>query len=90
MLDIQLLRNDLDQVAARLATRGFKLDKETFAALEQQRKEAQTRTQDLQAKRNAVSKQIGIAKSKGEDAAPIMAEVAGLGDQLKMEEERLL
>ncbi|HYG32716.1 MAG TPA: serine--tRNA ligase [Methylophilaceae bacterium] len=90
MLDIQLLRNDLDQVAARLATRGFKLDKETFAALEQQRKEAQTRTQDLQAKRNAVSKQIGIAKSKGEDAAPIMAEVAGLGDQLKTEEERLL
>ena len=90
MLDIQLLRNDLDQAASRLAARGFKLDKEAFAALEQERKQAQTRTQDLQAKRNAVSKQIGIAKSKGEDAAPIMAEVAGLGDQLKTEEERLL
>jgi len=90
MLDIQLLRNDLDQVAARLAARGFQLDKAAFAALEQERKQAQTSTQDLQAKRNAVSKQIGIAKSKGEDAAPIMAEVAGLGDQLKAEEERLL
>ena len=90
MLDIQLLRNDLDQAARRLAARGFKLDKEAFAALEQERKQAQTRTQDLQAKRNAVSKQIGIAKSKGEDATPIMAEVAGLGDQLKTEEERLL
>ena len=90
MLDIQLLRNDLDQAASRLAARGFKLDKEAFAALEQERKQAQTRTQDLQAKRNAVSKQIGIAKSKGEDATPIMAEVAGLGDQLKTEEERLL
>ncbi|HEU4708045.1 MAG TPA: serine--tRNA ligase, partial [Methylophilaceae bacterium] len=53
-------------------------------------KEVQTRTQDLQAKRNAASKQIGIAKSKGEDAATILAEVAGLGDQLKAEEERLL
>jgi len=90
MLDIQLLRNDLNQVAARLAARGFQLDKAAFAALEQERKQAQTSTQDLQAKRNAVSKQIGIAKSKGEDAAPIMAEVAGLGDQLKAEEERLL
>ena len=90
MLDVQLLRNDLEQVAAKLAARGYKLDKEAFSTLEAQRKEVQTRTQDLQAKRNAVSKQIGIAKSKGEDAAPILAEVAGLGDQLKAEEERLL
>jgi seryl-tRNA synthetase len=90
MLDVQLLRNDLDQVAARLATRGFKLDKEAFAALEQERKQVQTRTQELQARRNAASKQIGIAKAKGEDAAPILAEVAGLGDQLKADEERLL
>jgi len=90
MLDIQLLRNDFDQVAARLATRGFKLDKEAFAALELERKQVQTRTQELQAKRNAVSKQIGIAKSKGEDVATIMAEVAGLGDQLKADEEHLL
>ncbi|HYD34037.1 MAG TPA: serine--tRNA ligase, partial [Methylophilaceae bacterium] len=90
MLDIQLLRNDLESVTARLATRGFKLDPEAFAALEQERKEVQTRTQELQAKRNNVSKQIGIAKSKGEDVAPIMAEVAGLGEQLKVAEERLL
>lgn len=90
MLDVQLLRNDLEQVAARLAARGFKLDKEAFTALEQERKRVQTSTQDLQARRNAVSKQIGIAKSKGEDVAPIMAEVAGLGDQLKAEEELLL
>ena len=90
MLDIQLLRNDFDQVAAKLATRGFKLDKEAFAALELERKQVQTRTQELQAKRNAVSKQIGLAKSKGEDVATIMAEVAGLGDQLKADEEHLL
>ncbi len=89
MLDIQQLRNDLDQVAARLATRGFTLDTVAFAALEQQRKEVQTRTQELQAKRNATSKQIGIAKSKGEDVAAIMAEVANLGDELKAAEEQL-
>ncbi len=89
MLDIQLLRNDLDQVAERLATRGFSLDKAAFAALEQQRKEVQTRTQELQAKRNATSRQIGIAKSRGEDVAAIMAEVATLGDELKAAEEQL-
>lgn len=89
MLDIQLLRNDLDQVAERLATRGFSLDKAAFAALEQQRKEVQTHTQELQAKRNATSRQIGIAKSRGEDVAAIMAEVATLGDELKAAEEQL-
>jgi seryl-tRNA synthetase len=89
MLDIQQLRNDLDQVAERLATRGYVLDKAAFTALEQQRKEVQTRTQELQAKRNATSKQIGIAKSKGEDVAAIMAEVANLGDELKAAEEQL-
>lgn len=89
MLDIQQLRNDLDQVVARLASRGFTLDTASFTALENERKTVQTRTQDLQAKRNATSKQIGIAKSKGEDVASILAEVAGLGDQLKADEERL-
>ncbi len=89
MLDIQLLRNDLDAVAQRLATRGYKLDTAQFAAFEAERKEVQTRTQELQAKRNAVSKQIGIAKSKGEDVAPIMAEVRDLGDELKAAEEKL-
>jgi len=90
MLDIQLLRNELDDVVAKLATRGFVFDSATFAALEQERKQVQTRTQELQAKRNAVSRQIGIAKSKGEDVAAIMAEVAGLGDQLKTGEESLV
>lgn len=89
MLDIQQLRNDLDNVVTRLAIRGFALDTHAFTALENERKTVQTRTQDLQAKRNATSKQIGIAKSKGEDVAPIMAEVAGLGAQLKADEERL-
>ncbi len=89
MLDIQQLRNDLDHVVARLAARGFAFDTARFTGLEQQRKDLQTRTQDLQAKRNATSKQIGIAKSRGEDVAPIMAEVAGLGEELKAAEEAL-
>ncbi|HSI96646.1 MAG: serine--tRNA ligase [Methylophilaceae bacterium] len=89
MLDIQLLRTDLDTVTARLASRGYTLDAPAFLALEAQRKEVQTRTQDLQAKRNATSKQIGIAKSKGEDASAILAEVATLGDELKAAEEKL-
>ena len=89
MLDIQALRNDLDAVVAKLATRKFAFDTATFSALEQERKAVQTRTQDLQAKRNASSKQIGIAKSKGEDVSAILAEVAGLGDQLKADEARL-
>ncbi|MPS48035.1 serine--tRNA ligase [Methylobacillus sp.] len=89
MLDIQQLRNDLNNVVARLSSRGFAFDINAFIALENERKTVQTRTQDLQAKRNATSKQIGIAKSKGEDVASIMAEVAGLGAQLKEGEERL-
>jgi seryl-tRNA synthetase len=89
MLDIQLLRNDLEGAAARLASRKFVLDTAAFQALEAERKAVQTHTQDLQAKRNAISKQIGIAKSKGEDVAPIMAEVATLGDELKAAEEKL-
>ena len=89
MLDIQQLRNDLDTVVAKLKSRKFEFDVAGFTALEAERKEVQTRTQDLQAKRNASSKQIGIAKSKGEDVSAIMAEVAGLGEQLKADEERL-
>lgn len=89
MLDVQLLRNDINAVAERLAARGFKLDVDTFSALENERKGLQTRTQELQAKRNASSKQIGIAKSKGEDVAAIMAEVANLGDELKTCETNL-
>jgi seryl-tRNA synthetase len=89
LLDIQLFRTDLDAVAARLATRGYMLDSAEFSALEAERKQVQTRTQDLQARRNASSKQIGMAKSRGEDAATLMAEVASLSDELKAAEERL-
>ena len=89
MLDIQALRNDLDGVVSLLKKRGFEFDSASFSALEQERKTVQTRTQDLQAKRNNASKQIGFAKSKGEDVGAIMAEVAGLADQLKADETRL-
>ena len=89
MLDIQTLRNDLAATAVRLATRGFVLDTAKFEQLEGERKLIQTRTQELQARRNATSKQIGFAKSKGEDTTTIMAEVASLGDELKLAETRL-
>ena len=89
MLDIQLLRSDLENVANRLAGRGFALDTAHFQELEQDRKLTQTRTQELQAKRNATSKQIGQAKAKGEDVSAIMAEVANLGEELKAAEEKL-
>ncbi len=89
MLDIQTLRNDLDAVVTQLKSRQFDFDTATFSALEAERKAVQTRTQALQAKRNSSSKQIGIAKAKGEDASAIMQEVAGLGEQLKADEIRL-
>jgi len=89
MLDIQALRNDLDGVVSQLKKRSFEFDSARFTALEAERKTVQTRTQDLQAKRNNASKQIGVAKAKGEDVSAIMAEVAGLGDQLKADEARL-
>ena len=89
MLDIQLLRTQLDHVAARLATRGLQLDTAAFQALEDERKQLQTRTQQLQARRNALSKQIGMLKGKGEDASGVMAEVAQLGDELKACEQAL-
>ncbi|WP_227459982.1 serine--tRNA ligase [Cupriavidus pauculus] len=89
MLDIQLLRKDIDAVAQRLATRGFQLDVTTFQALEAERKQLQTQTEDLQARRNTLSKQIGMLKGKGEDASAPMAEVAGIGDTLKASAVRL-
>ncbi|HEU0233625.1 MAG TPA: serine--tRNA ligase, partial [Gallionella sp.] len=89
MLDIQLLRNDLDGVAKRLAARGYVLDTAKFEQLESERKTIQIRTQELQAKRNGSSKLIGQAKAKGEDVSAIMAEVANLGDELKQAEAQL-
>lgn len=89
MIDIQLLRKDIDSVAARLATRKFQLDVAAFNALEAERKQIQTRTEELQSRRNTLSKQIGILKGKGEDASGVMAEVAGIGDELKASEVHL-
>jgi len=89
MIDIQLLRKDIDNVAARLATRKFQLDVSAFNALEAERKAIQIRTEELQGKRNSLSKQIGMLKGKGEDTSAVMAEVAGLGDELKANEVSL-
>jgi seryl-tRNA synthetase len=89
MIDIQLLRKDIDNVAVRLATRKFQLDVAGFNALEAERKAIQMRTEELQSKRNSLSKQIGMLKGKGEDTSAVMAEVAGLGDELKANEAGL-
>ena len=90
MLDPILLRQHLADTAARLhGTRGFELPVERLQALEAERKQIQVRTQELQNLRNTRSKAIGQAKAKGEDVAPLLAEVAGLGDELKASEARL-
>jgi seryl-tRNA synthetase len=89
MLDIALLRKDVDAVAARLRTRGFEFDVAAFNALEAERKVVQVETEALQAKRNALSKQIGQLKGKGGDASALMAEVGGIPDQLKALEAKL-
>ena len=83
MIDIQLLRKDIATVASRLASRKFQLDVNAFNALEAERKQIQSRTEELQSRRNSLSKQIGMLKGKGEDASAVMAEVAGIGDELK-------
>ena len=92
MLDINLLRRDLGAVTARLRTRRDPqpfLDEARYAALEAERKTIQTRTESLQAQRNALSKQIGMLKGKGEDTSAVMAQVAGIGDELKASADRL-
>lgn len=89
MLDIQLLRTDLAHVARVLATRNYVFPTTEFSALEAERKNLQTHTEELQARRNAASRQIGNAKSRGEDVSGILAEVADLGDELRQAEARL-
>ena len=83
MLDIQLLRKDIEGVATRLAARGYTLDVAAFSALEAERRAIQTRTEELQSRRNALSKQIGAMKGRGEDTSALMAEVGTLGDEMK-------
>ena len=92
MLDITLLRKDLDAVIERLQQRKNPqpfLDVERFKTLEAERKQVQIRTEELQAKRNQLSKQVGMLKGKGEDARAVMAEVAGIADELKAGAEKL-
>ncbi len=83
MLDIRLIRDDIDAVAKRLQKRGFTLDVDRIRDLEKGRKQAQVETQTLQAERNQRSKAIGQAKAAGEDIQPLKDEIAGLGDKLK-------
>ncbi|APC14681.1 serine--tRNA ligase [Pseudomonas frederiksbergensis] len=82
MLDSKLLRSNLQDVADRLASRGYILDVARIEALEEQRKTVQTRTEALQAERNARSKSIGQAKQRGEDIAPLMADVERMANEL--------
>ena len=90
MLDPNLLRGQLAETAERLrATRGFQLDVAALERIEAERKQIQARTQELQNLRNTRSKAIGQAKGKGEDVSALMAEVAGIGDELKSSEVRL-
>jgi seryl-tRNA synthetase len=83
MLDINQLRKQLGDAAARLRTRPYEFPVDAFNALEAERKTVQVSTEELQARRNALSKEIGIARGKGEDAAALLAEAAALPDTLK-------
>lgn len=89
MLDPKYLRNELATTAERLATRGFILDVSKLTKLEETRKALQVETEELQASRNAISKSIGQAKSRGEDVAPIMAQVGDLGEKLTAKQNEL-
>lgn len=89
MLDIQILRQDINTVARKLQTRGFQLDIAAFTQLEQQRKQLQIRTEELQAKRNSMSKQIGTLKSQGkhDEANEVMAEVGKIKTELEQTDQ---
>ena len=89
MIDPQLLRKDIAAVATRLATRKFQLDVEKFNTLESERKSLQTRTEELQAKRNQLAKAIGMKKGKGEDAAAEMAEATQINVDMESGAARL-
>lgn len=82
MFDAKYLRQDIQVAAKNLARRGYALDVEKISALEEQRKALQVKTQELQNLRNTTSKSIGQAKAKGEDVAPLMAQVAAFGAEL--------
>lgn len=89
MLDPKALRNDLHGIAAALRRRGYELDTERYAALEERRRDVQVRTQELQNERKTRSKAIGQAKARGEDIQPLLDEVSDLGDQVDALEKEL-
>ncbi len=89
MLDIHLLRKDLPAAVAGLKRRGFDFDEAAFRPLEDERRKLQSRTEELQGRRNTLSKQVGVLKGKGEDATAVLAEVGGIGDELKANETAL-
>jgi seryl-tRNA synthetase len=89
MLDNKLLRNQTQKVAELLKTRGFEFNVDKFLALENQRKELQIKTQELQNKRNSISKSIGQAKAKGEDIKPLLAQVDEFGKNLDDNKKQL-
>ncbi|MDM8569862.1 serine--tRNA ligase, partial [Thiotrichales bacterium HSG1] len=89
MLDLQLVRNDLTQVAEKLAKRGFIVEQERLKELETIRKQCQTETQQLQNERNQNSKEIGKAKTAGKDITELLNNIAGSGEQLKTLEIKL-
>jgi seryl-tRNA synthetase len=89
MIDINELRNEIDEVDLRLRSRGFVFDKELFVELEKQRKVHQINAQDLQEKRNDISKKIGIEKSKGNNAEKLMTDVAQINESLKNQNNAL-
>ncbi|WP_435234557.1 serine--tRNA ligase [Psychromonas sp. PT13] len=82
MLDPKFLRNDIEETAARLATRGFILDTDQLKQLEEKRKQLQIDTENLQSQRNSRSKEIGMAAKRGEDIAPLREDMSKLGEQL--------
>ena len=89
MLDVKLLRSDLDSVVNRLKVKNFEFDGDKFNALEEQRKQLQINTENLQSERNTRSKAIGKAKAQGENIQPLLDAVASLGDELKQTESAL-
>ena len=88
MLDQNLLRKNLDEVVARLATRKFEFPVEKYNALESERKAVQSETEQLQALRNAVAKQIGAAKKSGQDATELLKKGSEIASKLSDLEKR--
>lgn len=89
MLDPQLFRQDADILAEKLKVRGYNLDVEAFQELEARRRKVQSETESLQSRRNAMSREIGVRKSRGEDAGEVMDSVSALADSLKVAQTEL-